>query len=270
LGYLWKVLGLCGASLILSLVFVVYTNWDRTLIGLTIGIIVGFLPTLVLKVLSDLRNWNIENIEKIYAPLISEIYDLETHFSGAKEMDAYTLFDYGEIRASQLSMNKWEQIENENLSYRLYLDDKTLANELSSFYLSLEFYMKNRIEFLHSTLDPILNRITGNIPSTEAAARQLWGKISIAIRNLILDETTHEAIALGFYKHATTLFSDYEQVRILAGIPEETFDVFLVKTIKEVTGDKYGLLLEKRKELFQDIEKIKPRLQKKLEKARPV
>jgi len=272
LRYLWKVLGLWGAFLVLSLILVAYTNWDRTLIGLTIGIIIGFLPSFILKVLSDLRSWNIENIEKIYAPLMSEIEDLFIHFSGAKEMDANTLFDYGEIRANQLSMSKWEQIRRNNLFYRVYLEDKALANELVGFYLLLSFYTKNRIEFFHSILDPIFDEISNRIPSEQAIINDLLRKIKTAVRNIVLDarEPNGRAIALGFYAKVTTLLSDFEQVKIEVDIPEKTFDAFLSRIMKKIKGAKYDLLLEQRKNLFRGVNKIRSMLQKKLQQALPI
>jgi hypothetical protein len=273
LGYFWKVLSFWSAVFILSLFVAFYTNWDRSFVGLTVGIIIGFLPAFILKVLSDLRTWNIENIEKIYAPLMSEIDNLFTYFSGDKKLDhAEELFDYGEIRANLLSADKWEQIKKENLFFRLYLDDKVLANELSDFYFTLSFYINNREEFLHSTLDPIFDRFADRIPSIGATGRDMLSKIKTVIRNLVLDarEPTSKPITLGFYAQFTTLFSDYDQVRVQVGIPEKTFDAFLTKIIEEIKDKKYDLLLEQRKSLLRDVHKIKSKLQKKLERARPI
>lgn len=270
--YFWKVLVPWGMFMILSLALVVFTNWDRTLIGLTIGILIGFLPSFILKVLSDLREWNIENIEKVYAPLMSEVDDLFTYFLGAKEADAYTLFDYGEIRAGLLSNSKWEQIRKDNLFFRVYLDDRTLAEKLLSFYLSLSFYMKNRMEFLHSTLDPIFSKILTQVPNTQTSTMDLLRKIQIATKNIVLDarEPSDRAITLGFYAELTTLFSDYSQVRIAAGIPEKTFDAFLAGILKKIADKKYDLLLEQRKNLLRDVHEVRSMLQKKLQQARPV
>lgn len=103
MGYFWKVVGFWSLFLVISLGLVAYTNYDRTLIGLTIGIIIGFLRAFVFNVLSDLRSWNVENIEKIYALLMSEINDLSVYFSGAKKLEyGEELFDYREIRGGHL------------------------------------------------------------------------------------------------------------------------------------------------------------------------
>ena len=80
----------------ISLILAASTEWNQTIEGLTIGIVAGFLPSFLLAVLTNVRDWNLENVEKIYAPLMSEIEGLFVYFSGSKQFDANTLFDYGE------------------------------------------------------------------------------------------------------------------------------------------------------------------------------
>jgi len=180
LRYIWKVIGLWIAFLIISLLLAALANWNQTLIGLTIGIIAGFLPSFVLIVLTNMRRWNVENIEKIYAPLMSEIEGLFVHFSGSKEVDPKTLFDYGEPRDNQLSMSAWEKIAKHNLLYRLRLDDRILAQKLYSFYMLLPFYVKNRMKFFQSTLDPVFNKIT-NQPSRCCQHSRLLSSTELAV-----------------------------------------------------------------------------------------
>ena len=268
--HFWKVIGLWITFLSISIVLAAFTNWNQTLVGLTIGIIAGFLPSFVLTVLSNTRSWNVENIEKIYAPLMSEIDGLFVHFSGSKEGDPKTLFDYGEPRDNQLSMSTWEKIAEENLLYRLRLDDRIFYEELASFYFVLPFYLKNRMKFFHLTLDPVFDKIT-NQPR-DVAANDLLRKIKIAVRNLVLDalEPAGRTITLGFYASGTTLFSDYEKVRIQANISEKTFDAFLSRIGKEIKGEDYELLLEQRWTLFRDLVSIRSMLEKKLKQALPM
>jgi uncharacterized membrane-anchored protein YhcB (DUF1043 family) len=270
LHYFRKVVCLWSVFLFILLALAAFANWDQTLIGLTIGIILGFLPSFILTVLANSRSWNVENIEKIYAPLKSEIEDLFIYFSGSREMDPNTLFDYGEIRSSLLSMSTYEQIKNDNLFYRLRLDDRIIAEKLLRFYLVLSFYMKKRMEFFHLILDPIFDRIC-NQPSTNVPANDLLQKINIAVRNLVLDalEPTGKTITLGFYASGTTLFSDYEKVRIQANISEKTFDAFLSRIRKEIKGEDYDLLLGQRWALFRDSVSIRSMLERKLQQALP-
>jgi hypothetical protein len=217
-----------------------------------------------------MRRWNVENIEKIYAPLMSEIEGLFVHFSGSKEVDPKTLFDYGEPRDNQLSMSAWEKIAKHNLLYRLRLDDRILAQKFYSFYMLLPFYVKNRMKFFQSTLDPVFDKITNQ--QSDVAANDLLRRIKIAVRNLVLDalEPTGKTITLGFYASCTTLFSDYEKVRIQANISEKTFDAFLSRIGKEIKGEDYELLLEQRWTLFRELVSIRSMLEKKLKQALPM
>ena len=270
MGYLWKVVGLWGLLLVVSSILAALTEWNQTIVGLTIGIAAGFLPSFLLAVLTNMRDWNLENVEKIYAPLMSEIEGLFVYFSGSKQFDANTLFDYGEPTDSQLSSSTWDQLSKDNLLYRLRLDDKVLYNKLLSLYLVLSFYLKNRMEFLHSTLYPAFRRVC-NMSEPDISTDIILPKIRTAVRNLVLDalEPTGRTITLGFYAGHTTLFSDYEEVRIRANIPEVSFDAFLLRIGKEIKGDNYDLLIKQRGTLFQQVTIIQSRLAEKLKQVMP-
>ena len=268
--YLWKVVGLWSLLLVISLILAASTEWNQTIVGLTIGIVAGFLPSFLLAVLTNIRDWKLENVEKIYAPLMSEIQGLLAYFAGSKQFDANTIFDYGEPTDSQLSSSTWDQLSKDNLLYRLRLDDKALYDELLSLYLVLSFYVKNRMEFLHSTFYPAFSRVC-KMSEPDISTDIILPKLRTAVRNFVLDalEPTAKTITLGFYAGHTALFSDYEKVRSRANIPEASFDAFLLRIGKEIGGDNYNLLIKQRGILFQNVRTIQSRLEEKLKQAMP-
>lgn len=270
LGYLRKALGLWIVLLFISLMLAATTKWDPTTVGLTVGIVAGFLPSLVLAVLTNIRDWNLENIEKIYAPLMSEIQGLLVYFSGSKEFNVNTFFDYAEMGDSKLDMSTWDQLHKDNLMYRLRFDDKALYDKLSHFYLILSSYMKNRMDFLHSTFYPAFCRVC-NLREPEIDVDIVLPKIRIAVRNFVLDELEPggREIKLGFYAGHTSLYSDYEQARSRANIPEATFEAFLLRIKREIDGDNYSLLVGQRANLFRDVSAIQSKIDKKLKQALP-
>jgi hypothetical protein len=275
LKYLQGVVGTWLFLLILSILLAAFTNWNEIVIGLTIGIIAGFLPSFALAIMGNLREWNIENIEKLYAPLMSEIDDLKLYFSGDKELSGASLFVYGESREHLLSTKNWEKIDGENLKYRLSLDDDNLAKKLSNFYFVLCFYLKNRKDFMESTLDPVLNKFfSKKNPMSEVD--DLLLRLKITIKNFVLDsfDPIKGKIPLGFYTKYTNLNSDFDQAKIYTNISVETFEDLLLEIGKEigkdVNGSRYTMLLEQRKQLLEDSFEIKFLLKQKLEKARPI
>lgn len=244
------------------------SSWNLVLLSLIAGAVLGFLPTFILTTLQEIRKWNLENIEKIYAPLKREIDDLRIYFSDVKKGDySGELFDYAEHRSKLLSMNEWFQIRENNLIYRIMLDDEKLLRELSGFYLPLSTYIRKRADFLETTINPIFLEINKDL--SEVDIQEKLKKIKIAVTNIVLDgRIPSRDIMLGFYGF-TELFSDYEKVCEAANIQEKSFKEFVVRVLKTVKGDNYNLLLEQRSYLLRDAAKIQKELKKKLKKALP-
>jgi hypothetical protein len=270
LRYLLQIVGSWFAFLIVSIILAGLTNWNELLVGLTVGVIVGFLPSFSLAVLDNSRSWNIENIEKIYAPLIGEITNLQTYLSSVKQLSPGTLFDYGESRDHLLSMAVWNRIHEDNIAYRLRLDDRKLAEELDDFYFVLPFYIKNRERFISSSLDPVLNKLL-RPKDINLTVNDLIDRIKGAIRNLVLDafDTSSGEILLGFYANFTNLFPDFEQAKIYTDVSGKTFFDFLKRVGEEIKDDGYASLLEQRRNLYKNVLHIRPKIERKLEKARP-
>jgi len=257
--------------LILGVLLVVafLSSWNLVLLSVIIGAIVGFIPAFILKTLADTRKWNIENIEKIYAPLKSEIDDLTIYFSEVRKGD-YTgdIFGYGKNRSKLLSMDAWLQVIENNFYYRLRLDDEGLAGELVSFYSLLSTYIQNRTEFTKTVLDPIFLSINKDL--SELNTQEKLRKIRIAVTNIVLDaRLPARKIMLGYYRF-TKLPFDYKKVKQEANIPEKSFRDFVTRVLESIKGKHYNLLLKQRGYLLRDVAKIQAKLKKKLEKVRPI
>ena len=269
LKHLIKVI-LSWIAILVVLLFVAFlSSWNLVLLSVIVGAIVGFLPAFILRTLADMRKWNIENIEKIYAPLKSEIDDLKIYFSETKKGDySGDIFGYGKDRTALLSMEAWFQVREDNLYYRLRLDDKGLAGELVTFYMLLSTYIRNRSEFIETVLDPIFLSINKNL--SDPSTRKKLRKIQIEVANIVLDaRSPSKDIMLGYYQY-TKLPSDYKKVAQEAKIPEKSLGDFVIKVLESIKGEHYNLLLEQRGYLLRDVVKIKDKLKKKLEKAQPI
>jgi hypothetical protein len=259
-------------SIVLILVFIgiaSITHWNQTFIGLTLGVIIGFLPTFSLTILGYYRDWNKLNIEKIYAPLTDEIIDLQTYFSDTRKATP-DLFEYDECRDDLLSMATWNKLSKKHMLYRLRLDDKKLSDDLYSFYFVLNFYIKNRTDFLEFTVNPLLNELIHKKDLNSNPA--VLVKLRRAIINIILDrlEPNGEKIRLDFYANFTSLYADYECAKTVADIPDESFEEFLLRIKTRLSNSIYSGLLEQRRCLNRDLTLIRPKLEQKLRKALPV
>lgn len=257
---------LCGLAVAAYL-----TSWNIALVGVIIGAAVGFLPSYFLGAFAEMRKWNMENIEKIYAPLKREIDNLTIYFTDVKKEEyTHDVFDYGEDRGKLLSMDEWLRVHQDNLVYRLSLDDKKLLKELSDLYSPLSYYIRNRTSFLNTVLIPIFHNIEEKL--TKLDQEKLRGKlrkIQIETTNIVLDaRVPSRDVALGFYGF-TELPFDCAEICEKARMQEKSMEDFILMVFEAVKGKHYDLLLEQRRYLLKDAAKVKVRLDKKIEKALP-
>jgi hypothetical protein len=243
------------------------TSWNIVLISVITGAAVGFLPSYFLGAFAEMRKWNMENIEKIYAPLKKEIDNLAIYFTDVKKEEyAQDVFDYGEDRSKLLSMDEWLRIHKDNLVYRLSLDDRELLKELSDLYFALSYYIRNRTNFLDTTLTPIFRNIEKRLTKTDGERLR---KIQVEITSMILDaRLPSRDVALGFYRF-TELPVDCAEICKKARMQEKSLEDFISMVFEIVKGEHYDLLLEQRRYLLKDAAKVKLRLDRKIEKALP-
>jgi hypothetical protein len=244
------------------------TSWNIVLLSVIIGATVGFLPSFILGTFAEMRKWNLENIEKIYAPLKKEIDDLTLYFTDVKKGE-YTkdVFDYGEDRSKLLSMDEWLRIHQDNLVYRMHLDDKNLSDELGALYFPLSYYIRNRIDFLETILNPIFRNIDKKLTKPD---REKLRKIQVETTNIVLDaRLPSRDVILGFYRY-TKLPLDYTEISEKAGMQEKSFGDFILRVFETMKGERYDLLLEQRKYLLRDAAKVKVKLDRKIERALPI
>jgi hypothetical protein len=253
----------------ISILLAFLSSWNIILLSVIVGAIISFLPAFLLGKLAEVRKWNIENIEKIYAPLKREIDDLALYFSphGRQEYGKILLADYGEDRSKLLSMDVWLKITQSDFAYRLSLDDEKLTSKLASFYFILSFYMKSRTALIKTILDPLFLSIRQKVVQPHIPEK--LERVRNEVINVVLDTLPpSKEITSGWYQY-TNLPQDYEELRKEAKIHEKSFHEFLIKVSELIKGDDYDILVEQRTSLYRDSLKIQAKIYQKLGKALP-